>query len=301
MKQEEANIHESPSDGIITQIIHRYLPFWPVLAIVVSLSLITSFLYLRSQTKIYVASAKLLLKDPQKGTGDTKVLDALNIFSEKKTVENEIIVIRSSSLMEEVVKQLDLYATVYNQGKFQVEELYADNSPLYFLADDKNAITAGGKYKFKIRWKENLVEINNQLIPFNGKLTIAGSTYTMLVNNNYNRNVINKNYFVIFNSVQSTSRSIIGSIKAAPLSYASTVIDIKLETPIPEKGVAILNKLFEVYNNAGVADKNQMAIKTLGFIEDRIDKLTGQLDSVEKNIKDFKSTNEIIEIGRAHV
>jgi chemotaxis response regulator CheB len=50
------------------------------------------------------------------------VLDALNIFSEKKIVENEIIVLRSSSLMQEVVKSLDLYATVFNEGKVQREE-----------------------------------------------------------------------------------------------------------------------------------------------------------------------------------
>ena len=97
---EEQEVLDKPSDNILAQIIHRYLPFWPILLLFTSIALLISYFQLRAQTKIYVASAKVLLKDPEKGNGDTKVLDALNIFTEKKTVENEIIVLRSSSLIE---------------------------------------------------------------------------------------------------------------------------------------------------------------------------------------------------------
>ena len=145
-------IKERPQSNILVQIVYRYLPFWPVFLVITSISLAISYVYLRSQTKIYVASAKVLLKDPQKGTGDSKVLDALNIFSEKKIVENEIIVLRSSSLMDEVVRSLDLYVSVYNKGNVQTEELYKENSPVTFVALNKDSITAGGRHFFKIDW-----------------------------------------------------------------------------------------------------------------------------------------------------
>ena len=61
--------------------------------------MIIAFIDLRSQIPVYVASAKVLLKDPNKGGGDSKVLDALNIFSEKKIVDNEIVVFRSTDMM----------------------------------------------------------------------------------------------------------------------------------------------------------------------------------------------------------
>lgn len=65
------------------------------------------------------------------------MLDALNIFSEKKIVENEIIVLKSTTIMQDVVKELDLYTTVYNKGNVQTEELYGDNSPMLFVAQNK--------------------------------------------------------------------------------------------------------------------------------------------------------------------
>ena len=83
MNEEFEKIQKN-NDGILTQIIFRYLPFWPVFVLVAAITLIVSMVMLRSQTKICVASSKVLLKDPQKGGGDSKVLEALNIFSEKK-------------------------------------------------------------------------------------------------------------------------------------------------------------------------------------------------------------------------
>ena len=82
---EEQFQQNKPTDNLLDKVVHRYLPFWPVFVLLATVSLVISYFYLRSQTNIYVASAKVLLKDPQKGSGDTKVLDALNIFSEKKT------------------------------------------------------------------------------------------------------------------------------------------------------------------------------------------------------------------------
>ena len=108
-----------------------------------------AYVYYRAEVPIYVSSAKVLLKDPNKGSGDSKVLDALNIFSEKKIVENEILVLRSSSLMQEVVSSLDLYATVFNQGKVRLEELYGDNTPVRFIAAVKDSKPTYGKYPFK--------------------------------------------------------------------------------------------------------------------------------------------------------
>lgn len=81
------------------------------------------------------------------------------------------------------------------------------------------------------------------------------------------------------------------------MSYASTVIDLKLETPVPDKGINILNKLFEVYNFAGIEDKNDMATRTLKFIQDRLDTITSQLDSVERNMENYKSKNEVINLS----
>src|SRR5690606_9184413 len=65
----------------------------------------------------------------------------------------------------------------------------------------------------------------------------------------------------------------------------------------PKKGIHILNKLFELYNIAGVQDKNRIADTTLRFIDDRLNTVLAQLDSVERNIQNYKSRNSIADLG----
>jgi uncharacterized protein involved in exopolysaccharide biosynthesis len=298
---EDQFLSEKPQTNILVQIIYRYFPFWPIFVLLTSLSLVVAYIYLRSQTKVYVASAKVLIKDPNRGS-ESKVLDAMNIFTEKKSIENEIIVLRSSKLMSEVVKQLDVYATVFNKGKVQTEELYGNTSPVYFIAKNKDSINSGGKYFFDVDWKKKQVSINNKTIAFYNSVNIAGTEYVIVPNEQYNQRAIGKNFYVVFKSVASEAGRIIGSLRATPISYGSTALDVRIETPVPKKGIDVLNKLFQVYNKEAIEDKNLIAKNTLRFIDDRLDTVLHQLDSVELNIEKFKVDNAAVNLlGQAEL
>lgn len=84
---EEKFLKEHTETNIFKQVIYKYLPFWPLFLITTSITLAVAYIKLRAETRIYVGTAKVLLKDPNKGLGDTKVLDALNIFSEKRLLK----------------------------------------------------------------------------------------------------------------------------------------------------------------------------------------------------------------------
>jgi capsular exopolysaccharide synthesis family protein len=283
--------------NVLLQILERYLPFWPLFVITTALSLAITMVYLRSQVRIYVASAKVLLKDPNKGSGDSKILDALNIFGDKKIVENEIVVLRSTNLMQEVVRELDLYSSVYNEGKVRVEELYKGNSPVVFRTSNPDSIIPSKKYFFSVDWNKQSVTIDNKTIRFNDSIILNNTAYQLVPNTGYPKYLKGKNYFVQFNTISGAAASLISNLKANPISNQSTVIDIKLETPVPEKGTDVLTRLFEVYNIIGIADKNQTAARTLAFIDNRLGFVTNQLDSVEKNVERYKRQNQVIDLG----
>ncbi len=297
MSDDQQFFQEKPESNLLAQIVQRYLPFWPLFVLTIGIGLSVAYLYHRAQTRLYLAGAKVLLKDPQKNGSDSKVLEAMNIFGEKKIVENEIIVLRSSSLMEQVVKSLDLYTQIYNEGNVRTEELYSDNAPVLFQALYKDSIYDGGKIYFDVNWKQRQVEILKQKIPFYSTISIGNTVYKIIPNEKYNQNVVGKNYFAQFNSVSNAAGAIIGSINAGASSNTSTVIDVKMETTVPQKGIDVLNKLFEVYNKAAIDDKNQIAAKTLNFIEERLKSVFEQLAGVEKDIENYKSREGIYSLG----
>jgi tyrosine-protein kinase Etk/Wzc len=288
---------DKPIGSGFSKIIYSYLPFWPVFVLSVALCFTVAFFYNKSQTPVYLATAKALLKDPQKGS-DTKVLDALNIFSEKKIVENEVIVLRSLSLMEQVVKELDLYAKVYIEGRFRDNELYGKKTPLHFVAVNKDADFIPSVLPFSINYNTQSINISGKNFRFNEQININGVVFNIIPEPSFSSAKTNELYHLKISPVGEEASAIIDGLKGSPLSYNSTVIDMSLETSVPEKGSEILKKLFEFYNKAGIEDKNQMAVKTLQFIDLRLATVTGQLDSVENNIETYKTTYGIADLSK---
>lgn len=288
---------EQTERNVLLQILERYLPFWPLFIITTAISLSVTFVYLRSQVPIYVAHAKVLLKDPNKGSGDSKVLEALNIFGDKKIVENEIVVLKSSNLMYEVVRDLDLYASVYNEGKVRIEELYKDNSPVYFRTSQPKTVLPSKRYPFTVDWNRNTIQIDNKVVRFNDSIILNNTVYRIIPNPVYTTSVKGKNYFVEFNSIGGGASNIIGNLKANAISNQSTVIEVRLETPVPEKGVDVLTKLFSAYNVNAIEDKNETAAKTLAFIDNRLAGVTTSLDTLERNVQNYKARNQVIDLS----
>ncbi|MEP6627713.1 MAG: GNVR domain-containing protein, partial [Ginsengibacter sp.] len=294
---EDQFFKEKTDSNIFKQVIYKYMPFWPLFILTVSVSMLVAVIDLRSQIPVFVASAKVLLKDPNKGGGDSKVLDALNIFTEKKIVDNEIVVLRSTDMMQEVVKRLDLYASVFNKGNVRTEELYGENSPIKFIALDPQKFNMWGTYFFSVDWKNNQVDIDNKKIPFGGILTINNVPIKLEMNEAYNQNLTGKNYFVNFSSPEGAAGGLVGGIRIAPYSFSSTILNVSMDIPVPEKGKDILKKLFEIYNVDAIEDKNQIADNTMKFIDDRLGIVTRQLDSVERNIARFQSKESVVDLG----
>src|SRR6202043_1866566 len=89
---------------------------WPFLVILLIFSLGIGFLYLKFKIPVYETTATIMVKDEKKGMDDSKVLEALDLFGEKKIVENEMEVLHSRSIVSQVVRNLHLYAPVYEKG-----------------------------------------------------------------------------------------------------------------------------------------------------------------------------------------
>lgn len=296
MMEEDQFFKERADSNIIKQVIYKYLPYWPLFVLCIGVSLIITYINLRRQIPTYVATAKVLLKDPNKGGGDSKVLDALNIFTEKKIVDNEIVTLQSIDLMSEVVMQLDLYAEVFNKGNVQIEELYKENAPVAFKSLDKRNFNLNGTFFFSIDWRQRILSIDNQKVPFGSVFTIQNNPLTFEINEDYNKSAQGKNFFVVFSNPYSAAGNLTSRLKISPYSYSSTILNVNLTTTVPAKAKDVLKYLFIFYNRDAVEDKNEIADKTVNFIDERLALVTRQLDSVERNIASYQSKESVVNL-----
>lgn len=278
----------------IRAILLRYLQHWYWFVLSVGLLLAVAFIYLRYQQPIYKSQASLLVKDEKKGLDSESMLKELEIFAPKKVVENEIEVLKSFTLMDRVVKQLHLDVVYFQDTPFGKREVYTQ-SPIRLIVEQAKPPLYSTEEPLKISFvNATTILLNEQQYPINssvdtpyGRLrifplqVISASTEPVFIRIFKESKIVN-NYLKV--------------LKAEPTSKASTVIMLTLETASSDKGEAILNRLIDVYNEAAVLDKNRVASNTLNFIEERLQLVSGELQTVEKGVEQYKSAQGITDL-----
>ena len=284
----------SPGD-----LIYNYLSYWPFFILLLLISMSGAWLYLRYKLPVYKTTATLLIKDDKKGSTATDPLEAFDLFGSKKNVENEVEVLQSKTLMQEVVKNLHLYAPITVLGRVTNQSAY-ESSPVVIEAIDPDSIKFSNKIPFTYNNTAQSVRLENTNYPLNQWISTSFGILKFHPNKYYHptgKTDKENNFYFSLISLKNAANGILSSIKIASSSKESTVIDLSIEGEVPKRGEDILNELLLVYNHAAILDKNVLAANTLKFVEDRLKYVVNELDSVEGRLQNYKARNKIVDIS----
>ena len=117
MKEENQNVkgREMTEEQIdFRALLFKYIIHWPWFVGAVLLCLVGAWFYLHLATPIYNISATVLIKDEKKGGGaglssELEDMGLSGLMTSSKNIDNELEVLRSKTLVKEVVNQLGLY------------------------------------------------------------------------------------------------------------------------------------------------------------------------------------------------
>jgi capsular exopolysaccharide synthesis family protein len=274
----------------------KFLAFWPLLLSLIVISVLGAWLYLRYSVPVYNISASILVKDEQRGLGESELFEALDLFGGKKIVDNEIKIIQSKSIARQVVENLHLYAPVMVEGRVQEQSAYL-HSPLKIAVKHTDAIKSVDKVYFSFDSTSNVVLVNDNKFPINQWVSTQYGDLLFYKNPHYKGGLSESPYYFSLENVKRATNDLLSRMSVKASSKTSTVIDLKLNDEVPRRGEDILNELIKVYNNAAIQDKNILAANTLQFVEERLKYVVGELDSVEGALQRFKTINKITDIS----
>ena len=121
--QEEQKLQEETID--IKALLLSYTQYWHYF--VIAILLFSSFAFLNNRYTVpeYSTSTTLLIRDDNNTQmGAENLLEGLEIFSGKKNLRNEIVILNSYSLSEKIVKELELGISYYQHGLIISNELF---------------------------------------------------------------------------------------------------------------------------------------------------------------------------------
>ncbi|MEN9334187.1 MAG: hypothetical protein RLY35_1367 [Bacteroidota bacterium] len=276
--------------------------YWPLYAIFVICFLTLGYLVIRYTSPTYMISSKILIKDEKKtGVGSaSSLLSEFDLFGGKKIVENELEILKSRPIVEEVVEQTHCNVYVYRDGKVR-DALQGPDFPVEFVPLNPDSIQDAKKLIY-LRFDRDHLILNEESFPIKDSIYWnkgkASESFLVKVDVNRLGKVLNEEYFVHTQNVKSEVKSILDNLTLATTNKNTSVIELRLETKNVKRGEQILNHLVEAYANAAIADKRQIAEFTLHFIEDRLSLVTSQLDSVERDIESYKVENNIVDLSQ---
>jgi tyrosine-protein kinase Etk/Wzc len=302
-------------DFDLRTVLEKYLIHWKWFALSVVICFFAAKIYLRYTTPLYQASTTLLVKDDKKGG----MLSELSAFADmglgnamKSNVDNEVEILKSRTLVESVVKKLELNISIFEKGRVNSIEVY-DKSQIevHFINIKPSFYTDEMSWEF-VKLSPNtfklisITEVDStrillsnkkefhygELIPTrNGDLII-----TKPIRNKPQINQDDKTIFIVVNPFENVVSSFQKRINVNPISKTSSVVEITLTDPIVKRAEVFLDRLIQIYNDDAAADKNFISENTSKFISSRLILITQELDGVEQDVESFKQSNNLTDI-----
>lgn len=280
----------------------KYLKHWPwfVLSFIVLVGL--GFIHLRYSTPIYSAKASIIIKDESGRSSGAEFLEDLGIASVGTSdFDNELGILSSRRLMREVVKSLNLHVQYFLEGEVRNIELY-ERVPfnMQILRLDEDVLRSIGGASFELTKTGEFFRIRN-LNSMKSSQHKAGSQ----VNLGFADVVFSANelssarmnpVIVQFSDIEKLAEGYRSRISLTQKGKNGGLIELGIEDPVKEKAAHILDQLILEYNRDAIENKNLIAGNTANFINERLDIINGELDSVETGKEVFKETNRLTDI-----
>lgn len=265
---------------------------------------------------VYTSSAQLLLKDDNNSGGDVSgAFSDMGLLKTNTNIKNEILTIKSSPTISEVVKRLNLMVNYTIPGRLYNPTIYGSSLPVSItfnditddnvasltatlhkdgslsLSDFSPADEANGAKTIKVSSIHKIQTIQSPI----GKLTIApNASYAPPAGGLEDDMVI----YVSKQSIGSATGKYVGKLSARKADDCS-VIELSFNDVSSDRTIDFLNTLIEVYNENWIRDKNRISISTSEFIKERLAVIENDLGNVDSDISSYKSSHRLPDVDQA--
>jgi len=326
MKEESKNIQyvavqaapatqqqETLSDMTIMDFFHMCLAKWWWFVLSVAICGIIAVFYILTTPRVYTSSASVLIKsDSDSGLKGSGQFSDIDLFQGNSNVNNEMEAFNSPALAIELVNEMDLNVTYSAKGTFRPIPLYGRTLPIKveFLDLPSSAYASlrvtlkadetveVDRFKTIISGDENDSKddvtgaLGDTLQTIAGPIIVAKSVF-------YQPATDDMKIDVIHSSVIGTAGAVGTNLTVTQSDKKSTVIKLGYKANNAALAEDVLSTLITLYNKNWVNDKNQIAVSTSQFINDRLRVIEQELGNVDSDISSYKSSNLIPDLQAA--
>lgn len=287
--------------------------------------LMLAFIYIVLATPIYEVSTSLLIDSSgsNRTLGESQYVEGgVSLIEMEKNLYNEIGIIKSFSLINQTLEDLDLDITYRTEGFLGDEEHYGyfpfqveldrRHSQSYGLSFEIKPV-AGNRFSLSVEGEDFMVSnpLNgtkrkverdfefSEIYKFGEPVKHEYFSFT-LVKPDYPVNIEDFEkadlYFVI-NDIEKVTKDYMSKIEVNNIDIQASIFKIVSSGPLVAKEKAFLKKLSENYVQNSLQDRNNIASGKESFIEEQLRIISDSLSTVEMNLESFRKDADAVDLS----
>ncbi len=279
-----------------------------------------ALIYLRYTEPVYSVSARMLIKDenPKRRNANQMLsnMEDFGFLTNSTGIDNEMEILQSSLLMRDVVKDLKVYTEYRSVGRvinsimYNTQPLNVDLDPVHLDSLDINLLTGVRSIKMSLTReggyyvvRGSLWHNKQELKPFSRRFkSLPASFATDYGTLTFTKNVghdleAGQECLVTIMPPMQVATSYLGALSIQPTSKMTTIAELTLRDKNVNRAMDFLRQIAICYNRQANADKNEIALRTEEFINERIAMINAELGSTEGTIEEFKRRNALTDVS----
>ena len=285
---------------------------WFALSLIICLGLAS--IYLRYTTPIYQAYAKLLIKEENntRGRNSLQYNSNLGVVSNSTGIDNEMEILKSSSIAIQAVKDLKLYTTYMSVGKvtdrlmYKTQPISVDIDPVHLdmlnnsisltiTREGKNYHVEGTYYSTNAEAPGKAYAIDKTFTALPAALGTQTGVLTFMPNSSTPMKDGEK-MSVRISPPKNVATGYAAGLSIAQSSKSTSIAVLTINDQSTERAIDYLKQLAICYNRQANEDKNEVAVRTEEFINGRLEKINTELGSTESQLESYKKANKMVEL-----
>lgn len=247
-------------------------------------------------------------------------LQSFQLFDQKRTFQNEMLILRSTPLLQETVEQLNLEIEYYQEDGFVKKELFGrepfnvvyDSSHIQAIdVDFELEFFNDGKFHINAFKKDvKLVDYSSgDVTQTNANLELDGTFFQSdVVQNQYGRfrvylnpqvdldDVVGKSFTFKFRDKNTIVKQVAEQLKVHPENAEVSIVKLTMKDNSPQKALAFIRTLTNLYLKKNLDRKNHFAQNTIEYINYQLDEISDSLSYAENQLESFRAGNQVINI-----
>lgn len=304
------NIQNDNETISLKKIIISYLRQWKLFLIAACISIIPAVLYLTLYPKTYEIMSRIKIQEDKDlaGGGGIGLGEAAGLMKSfgmggssvaAINIDDEIAALRSNLLLKKVVSRLGLNVTY--EKPFTFIQLY-EQAPLQIIPDSTTQqclesaiyfnIKVNADGSAKIRMKDTKEEYSFTSLP--AQLKLSEGLFDIV----YRETKIKKPFTLNVSISPSgwIAEDLSESINIEEFSKNSNTLEMTITDYEKVRGKDLLNVLMDEFNQNTNSVKREESVKTMSFLDGRIQGVMQELNVVERAVESYKIANKMTDI-----